>query len=330
MSRDQNIVEFPVEAKTEIGLEDRQHRALVEAGRLANLSAPDREFQLPASAERLAIDVATLRKMITAILKETEKKKREEKAEAQRHEHRAEKQRAATQRKEEQERKREQQRIEKEAERKSNEKLKVFASLVQLPTIQHETELGKLAKRLGEDTAALREQFSEYLAAERSSGPTSEWHVEPWDEPVATQAVLQELIDKIRRHVTLKPPEALTVALWVLMTWIHEIAQHSPYLVATSAEDSAGKTTLIVEVVGRLAPKAYSVGEPTAAIFRFIDREKPTLIVDDADTLFQRKRDLAHIFNVAWTRGAKIPRHERVNGQTVTVWFDPFCPKAAS
>jgi hypothetical protein len=59
-------------------------------------------------------------------------------------------------------------------------------------------------------------------------------------------------------------------------------------------------------------------------VYRFVDHEKPTLFVDDADTLFRRKSDLAHIFNASWTRGTKIPR--QVNG--VTVWFDPFCPKA--
>jgi putative DNA primase/helicase len=154
-----------------------------------------------------------------------------------------------------------------------------------------------------------------------------DWGVEPWPEPVATSAVLHDLIDKINKHVIVKPHEALTVALWTMMAWVHnQIAHHSPYLVATSPEDSAGKTTLIAETVGRLAPKAANAGEPTAAIFRFIDREKPTLIVDDADVLFQRKRDLAHIFNVAWTRGVKIPR--LVQGSTV--WFDPFCPKAAT
>jgi hypothetical protein len=60
------------------------------------------------------------------------------------------------------------------------------------------------------------------------------------------------------------------------------------------------------------------------SIYRFVDREKPTLLVDEADDLFARKTDVKHIFNAAWTRGTKIPRQV----QGVTVWFDPFCPKA--
>jgi putative DNA primase/helicase len=45
--------------------------------------------------------------------------------------------------------------------------------------------------------------------------------------------------------------------------------------------------------------------------------------MDDADRLFERKRDLVHIVNVGWTRGTKIPRQDH----GVTRWFSPFCPK---
>jgi hypothetical protein len=137
-----------------------------------------------------------------------------------------------------------------------------------------------LADRLGENVAAIRYEFDDYCVSEIGSEDLSpaDWRIEPWPEPVATAALLQELINKINKHVVLRPHEALTVALWTLAAWVHNrIAHHSPYLVATSADDSAGKTTLIIETVGRLAPKAYNVGEPTAAIFRFIDREKPSL-----------------------------------------------------
>jgi putative DNA primase/helicase len=41
-----------------------------------------------------------------------------------------------------------------------------------------------------------------------------------------------------------------------------------------------------------------------------------------------RKTDIKHIFNLSWTRGGKIPRQVTVQGQSITVWFDPFCPKA--
>jgi hypothetical protein len=117
------------------------------------------------------------------------------------------------------------------------------------------------------------------------------------------------------------------------MAWGHEVAAHySPYLVATSPKEDCGKTTLLIEVVGRLAPKVYASGsDPTvASIFRTADREKPTMLFDNVDTLFQRKPEVTELFLNGWTRGIKIPRTERINGEWQTVWYDPFCPKACS
>jgi putative DNA primase/helicase len=115
----------------------------------------------------------------------------------------------------------------------------------------------------------------------------------------------------------------VSIALWTLLAWIHHVATHSPFLVITSVEPDSGKTTL-VGVLGFLVPKPFLGAEPSgASIYRYVDREKPTLSVDDADELFMRKTDVKHIFNVSWTRGTRIPR--QVQGRTV--FFDPFCPK---
>ena len=60
--------------------------------------------------------------------------------------------------------------------------------------------------------------------------------------------------------------------------------------------------------------------EPTGpSVYRTVDREHPTLIIDEADDLFYRKSDLRAIVNAGWSRGTKIPRQGR--------WYDPFCPK---
>ena len=328
MNRDEKIVDFP---KAEITPEERARRLKVEVERLARQSPTEWMFWLPDSANQHVVSPATLEAMIKATVKENEKKALEAKAEDRQREQRVEKERMTAQRAQERERKREQDRISKEAERKQKEKQKAFANLIKLPSAQHEAKLVKLATWLGEDIAVLRAEFSD-LVAESSAVPAMEsWHVEPWPELVATPALLQALVDKINKHFVMRPHEVLAVALWVMLAWVHEVAaHHSPYLVAISADADCGKTTLIIEVVGRLTPKPYRVGEPTAAIYRLIDHEKPTLLVDDADTLFQRKPDLRQIFNLAWTRGTKIPRHERLQGRWVTVQFDPFCPKACT
>jgi hypothetical protein len=118
------------------------------------------------------------------------------------------------------------------------------------------------------------------------------------------------------------PYEQLAIALWLMMSWLHEIAaRHSAYLVVTSAEPESGKTTLL-GVLRFLVPKPLTGVEPTgASIFRVVDREKPTQIIDEADDLFHRKTDVKHIFNAGWTRGPKVPSSFGQKSLTTRLWI---------
>jgi putative DNA primase/helicase len=323
-SDDQTVVDFP--ASKETSQEEGARRIMAEATRLAGLAPGEWKIWIDGSAERLGIVRDKLEAVVVEIIKANQKSKREGQAEARRIEQRAEKSRKEADRK----REREQQRIDRDAERKSKEKAKAFAAIIRLPVDQHEAELAELAKQLDLDLAVLREEFSELVGVEASGDSIrlGDWHVEPWRDPVTTAAVLEEVVAKISKHVVARPYEILVIALWALMSWVHDVAAtHSAYLVATSAEPDSGKTTLL-GVIGYLVPKPFIGAEPTGpTIYRFVDHHKPTLIIDEADDLFIRKSDVAHIFNIAWTRGTRVPRQERIDDLFVTVWFDPYCPK---
>jgi hypothetical protein len=318
--------------------EEKQRRLMVEIHRLAGLATVDWTFQLTSRAdyftEHFGVSPAEMKTLILARLKDIEKDKVEER----RIEERAEKKQKADEKKQksaDKEKKsaeaKKSKAEQKEVERKAKEKQKSFAGIIKLPVDQRDAELTKLAKRLEEDLTALREEFIEFVG-DIATPTTSDWSVEPWGEPVATAALLQELIVKIQKHVVVRPHEALAIALWIMLAWVHEDAAHySPYLVATSAEADEGKSTLIIDVVGRLTPRPFPGGEPTpATVFRVADAHKPTLLFDDVDTLFERKPELASIFKIGYTRGPKIPRSEWVNGFRETVWYNPFTPKACT
>ena len=148
--------------------------------------------------------------------------------------------------------------------------------------------------------------------------------VELWPEPVETAALLAELIKQLRRFIVFRhDTDATAVALWIMFSWIHAIATHSPILVVTSPEPDCGKSTLL-GVLGRLTPRPVSGVELTGpALYRMVDRDHPTLLIDEADDLLHRKPDLKHIVNAGWSRGTKIPRVV----QGVVREFDPFCAK---
>jgi hypothetical protein len=73
--------------------------------------------------------------------------------------------------------------------------------------------------------------------------------------------------------------------------------------------------------------RPYAAVEATgAAVYRIVDRLKPTLLLDEADKLFQRNTVLAHIINTSWTNsGQKIPR---VGPGGVVVEYDPYGTQA--
>jgi hypothetical protein len=310
-----NSIVVPFQTKDE----EHTRRVMVEARRLANLAPGEYRIWSRRSAEQLGIERADLEELVLDLIKDREKKQRDAKAEERRQEQRIERQRASAERKDERKREREQRAIDKEAARKFKDKQKAFAALLKLPSDQQDARLTELAKSLAEDGAALREEFEEFSASERIVMPSSEWLIETWPEPVATADLLVALIAKISKHIVARPHEILAIALWVMMSWVHEIATHSVYLIATSAEPDSGKTTLL-GVLRFLTAKPFLGAESTGpSIYRFVDREKPTLIIDEADDLFKRKSDIKHILNAAWTRGTKIPRQVTVQGVSMTV-----------
>ena len=321
------VVPFPSHDATVISEEERVRRVMAEAERLAGLAPGEWKFWVPKRAGELGVEPKLLAELVEAQLKTREQKKSRELAEARLGEQRAQRLRQV-----ERDRQREQQRIGDAAEKKAKQKAKALADIVKLPSAEQEGKIAELARKLEEDVAALSAEFAEYAEAETSSSTVSEWDDEPWPEPVATAVMLEELIARINRHIKAKPHQVLCIALWAMMAWVHEVAAHySVYLVATSPRPDCGKTTLIVEVIGRLTPKSYIAGGATvASIFRLIDRENPTLIMDNVDTRFQHNPELTELYLMAWTRGIRIPRVEMIFGERQTRFYNVFCPKAVS
>jgi hypothetical protein len=184
--------------------------------------------------------------------------------------------------------------------------------LARLNDVQYDRRRTEAADQLGIRRGTLDNQVSA-RRAERAGeeGPPplfGHWVVEPWPEPVDTGELIADLAERIKRHVVLQDHEALTVALWILFAWAHEVSAHSPILLATSAEANSGKTTL-VSVVGFLVPRGLmATGISEAALFRSIEKWQPTIIVDEADVLFAENEPLRAVVNSGWTRGQGVLR----------------------
>jgi hypothetical protein len=97
----------------------------------------------------------------------------------------------------------------------------------------------------------------------------------------------RERSDKLMtNNIVLRPEALIATALWTMTAWAHEDATHSPILAAISVEPDSGKSTLL-GVLRFLVPKPFVSVEPTGpSVYRTVDREHPTLIIDEADDLF--------------------------------------------
>jgi len=120
---------------------------------------------------------------------------------------------------------------------------------------------------------------------------------EPWEAPVSGEGLLADLIKAIEDHVALPEHASLGIALWVLHTYSFDAFLNSPRLAIISPEKQCGKTTLLCllqELVQRPLPSANVT---MSVVFRAIDRYRPTLLIDEADTFLSGKEDLRGILN---------------------------------
>jgi hypothetical protein len=214
---------------------------------------------------------------------------------------------------------------------RDNDQAALIDELARLDPISYDRRRKEAAKLLGISLTALDEAVRRRRAKFEEEAEVkplfSYWADEAWPEPIDGDALILALYRRVRSHVVMTAEAALTVALWVIFTWVHAVAAvHSPILVVTSPEAECGKTTLL-SLVGFVARRALqSVGISPAALYRSIEKWVPTLITDEADVAFVQNEDLRAVVNSGWTRGQGVLRCD--GDEHEPRLFPTFCPKA--
>jgi hypothetical protein len=137
---------------------------------------------------------------------------------------------------------------------------------------------------------------------------------EPWPEEVDGAQLANHIRDSFERYIILPDGAASAIALWVLFAHAHNLFDHSPLLGVMSPVLGCGKTTLL-RVLSYLTPKpVFASNFSKAVIFRIVDRDGPTMLIDEADTFVARDPELVGILNSGHTReAAKVIRCEGEN-----------------
>jgi hypothetical protein len=159
------------------------------------------------------------------------------------------------------------------------------------------------------------------------------WNTDPWPEVVDGDALLRDIIFRIRRHVVISYDNALAIALWLMFSWVHDaVAVHSPILNVTSAEPDSGKSTTM-GVIAFLMPRCIAtIDISKAALYRGIKLWNPTFCIDEFDdvlagaTTDENKAELRSIINGGHTRGTIVLRC--IGENKIPEPFPTFCAKA--
>lgn len=150
---------------------------------------------------------------------------------------------------------------------------------------------------------------------------------QPWAEPVEGEALLNDLLAFLNRFIVLSPSSFIALVLWIVFTYLLDIAETSPRLALTSPVKRCGKSRLL-GVLNVLVYKAIPTSNVSpSAIFRTIDQEKCSLLVDEADAMpkrgSERGEEMRGLLNSGHTRESAFAIRNIKNG-------DDWIPKKFS
>jgi hypothetical protein len=115
--------------------------------------------------------------------------------------------------------------------------------------------------------------------------------------------VLGEVEGFIRRYVATGDAEADTLTLWTAHTYAGEAAEATAYINITSAEKRSGKTRTL-EALALLTAKPWLTSRTSPAVLvRKLDRDGPTLLLDETDAAFKDGGDYAEALRAVLNAG---------------------------
>lgn len=148
--------------------------------------------------------------------------------------------------------------------------------------------------------------------------------------PAATaqngSSLMFDLVDAVQRSVIVSQPNAFLIALWIVFTHVFESFSIAPLLAITSPEKRCGKTNMLT-FLSRLCRAVFAASNMSdAAIYRCIAQEKPTLLMDEADTFLLKNKTMIGILNSGYKMKTGFVARTGKNDRIVKM--PTFCPKA--
>jgi putative DNA primase/helicase len=203
--------------------------------------------------------------------------------------------------------------------------------LASLAIIEYDQQRTGAAKQLGVKLSTLdnevlkHRQGPSHTAEEKASILFST--ESPCPGPVDGGQLLSGLVSALEHTVSVMEAERVAIALWIVYSHAFLSFKTSPRLALLSPEMRCGKTTLLKLLEDLVRKPLMTANISTSALFRLIAAEKPTFLIDEADTFFEDRNDLVGLINCGHSRGTTFIRNVKKDGED---WspevFDTFAP----
>jgi hypothetical protein len=183
------------------------------------------------------------------------------------------------------------------------------------------SEVEQLLMRVAAEVATRLLQRSEAATAPSFAAE------EPWSEPVDGAALLGDLLQQLHRYVILPSTATAALALWIIHTFVADVAEYTAYILLTSPTRQCGKTTLL-ELLEHLTFHAWRTdGATAAALYRRINSDPLTLLFDEIDTRLRgdNAEALRGVLNSGYKRDGKVSMC--VGDAHEVKDFKTYCPK---
>ncbi len=153
------------------------------------------------------------------------------------------------------------------------------------------------------------------------------------NRPILDGAALLDAVHAAIVRYVVMPSRSATdaVTLWIAATHAQIAWAHAPRLVIRAPEKRCGKSRLL-DIVEALSRDPFlTVNASPAAVYRSINADPPTMLVDEADTIFGPKadgnEDLRGLLNAGHQRNRPAVRYDAATN-SVQTWRRSRWPRS--
>jgi putative DNA primase/helicase len=186
------------------------------------------------------------------------------------------------------------------------------------------------AKRLGMPVGMLDSlvKAERHKATKEQTDFLTHWNVEPWSDAVDGAGLLTELRGHFNRHLALPKHADVVLALWTMLTWVFDCFDITPYLVVTSPTRRCGKSLLLTMLYWLCCRAKKNDSMSRAAIYRSVESERPTLLLDETSWVVDQKDDRQGILCGGFERNGFVENCEGEGANITVRRYSTYCPKA--